>query len=244
MEEASSLFSKTDRQIYEALIANPDQITYKSITRLAEDTGVSQPAVSRFVKTIGYDSYRDFRSDMTSWLAATSETTDTDNSSLPSYFRHLNTTLEAAEQVLTKEYMKELMTYLDQFNHIYATGQGKSYQPAALMEILMRKHETDCHALPMDYIGEVSSYMGKKDLLILFSVSGKSEIFRNLSHTSGKLMLVTANAAPDNRFDRIVHLPYTTRDPEASAMSPVLFDIFVEFLDQQYGERKTENLHH
>ena len=76
--------------------------------------------------------------------------------------------------------------------------------------------------------------MQKTDLLIIFTVSGTSDIMRYLEKTSGQIMLVTANADCPYKdiIDKSVVLPSVTDDPEASSVSPVLFDIFVELLTQ------------
>ena len=44
MTQHKAEFTKNDQQIYEAIMANPDQVTYQSTTKLAEACGVSQSA--------------------------------------------------------------------------------------------------------------------------------------------------------------------------------------------------------
>ena len=68
MEMHRSDFTPNDLVIYQAILENPDQVVYKTTSRLAEDCGVSQPALSRFVKTLGYNRYQDFRADVSTGL--------------------------------------------------------------------------------------------------------------------------------------------------------------------------------
>lgn len=231
MNACRDTFSKTDRQIHESILANPKQVTYKSISRLAEDIGVSQPAVSRFIRTIGYSSYRQFRVDMTAMLAKGSRSENADDS-LPSYFQTLDRQLEQAKNVLTVDAVDDLARYIRSFHRVFATGQGKSFQPAVLLEILMRNSPCSVEAVRMDHVSEICSYMDEQDLLILFSVSGKSEITRSITDPRGSVLLVTASGSSSSakKADRILVLPYVTQDPEASPVSPVLFDILVELL--------------
>lgn len=231
MEAHKSDFTPNDLLIYHSIMENPAQVTYKTISRLAEDCGVSQPAMSRFVKTLGYARYQDFRSELTAWLALQSEQEAQGTNHL-SYFNHLYHLLQEAEKLLTAEYLQDLARYIDGHRNILATGLAKSYHPAQLFEILMRKKSRYVHAVPYDFLGESADYMEENDLLLMFSVSGRSTIMSELQHTKGKVLLITTNPKPFPLacIDRIVVLPYVTSDPESSSVSPVLFDIFVELL--------------
>lgn len=231
MEMHRSDFTPNDLVIYQAILENPDQVVYKTTSRLAEDCGVSQPALSRFVKTLGYNRYQDFRADVSTWLAVQAEQT-AQGSNHTGYFHRLYQLLQNSEKLLTPAYLQELAQYISNHANIYATGLAKSFQPAQLFEILMRKKRRTVRAVANDFLGETSAYMDDNDLLILFSVSGRSEIMQSIQHTTGKILLITANPHPAcaEKIDRSVVLPYSTCDPEASSVSPVLFDIFVELL--------------
>ncbi len=231
MEAHKADFTPNDLLIYHSIRENPAQVTYKTISRLAEDCGVSQPALSRFVKTLGYSRYQDFRSELTAWLALQSEQEAQGTNHL-SYFNQLYRLLQEAEKLLTAGYMQELASYVDRHRNILSTGLAKSFQPAQLFEILMRKKSRAVHAVPYDFLGESADYMEENDLLVLFSVGGRSNIMSEVQRTKGKVLLVTASLDPPRLdcIDRTVVLPYVTSDPESSSVSPVLFDIFVELL--------------
>lgn len=231
MESHRSDFTPNDLLIYQSIMENPNQVTYKTTSRLAEDCGVSQPALSRFIHTLGYSRYQDFRSEITAWLAMQSEQAAKGTNHL-GYFNQLYQLLAAAEKVLTAEYMQELVQYIDGHHHVIASGLAKSFQPALLLETLVRKKRRLIHAVSCDYLSETADYLQSSDLVILFSVSGKSEIMKQISHSDAKIMLVTTNPKPQlaEKIDRYVILPYVSVDPESNSVSPVLFDIFVELL--------------
>lgn len=109
---------------------------------------------------------------------------------------------------------------------------AKSYQPAQLLEILMRKNRYDVHAVTADTLDDLGIVMTEDDLLIVFSVSAASQIMPQALRTSGKILLITtaANYKKERPGDRTLVLPYVTADPETSSISPVLFDVFVELL--------------
>lgn len=236
MEQRKSEFTQNDMLIYQAISQNPDQVTYKSVNRLAQECGVSQPAISRFVKGLGYARYQDFRSDIISWLALRSEQLAQGSDHL-AYFNTLYRVLAETEKILTSETLKELVQYIAGFKRVYATGMAKSFQPAQLLEILMRKNRYDVHAVNTDTLDDLSIVMTEDDLLIVFSVSALSSIMPQALCTSGKILLITANPNCDQLRpgDRILALPYVSADPETSSISPILFDIFVELLVSYFG---------
>lgn len=231
MEKHKNQFTPNDMLIYKTISKNPSRIMHMTTSVLAEECGVSQPALSRFVKGLGYNRYQDFRADLISWLAQKTEQDALGTNHL-GYFNTLYQLLQEAELLLTGEYMQQLAHYINGFDQVFASGMAKSYQPAALLETLMRKNRRNMHAVSRDSLLELCDYMNDNDLLIIFSVSAKADIMEHAIRANGKVMLVTANPNPDYQevLDKLVILPYIPPEPETSSVSPILFDIFVELL--------------
>lgn len=231
MELHKEQFTQNDLRIYQAIMANPEQVVSKTTSVFAAECGVSQPALSRFVKGLGYERYRDFRSDLVAWLTERSAGTTQNGAHLP-YFDTLSKTIEAAERLLTDEYLRELTSFVTSHRRIYASGTGKSLQPAKLFEIIMRRNKRGVHAVGSDELNELGDYMNEDDLLVLFSVSGCKKTVGDAAHINGDLLLVTANPGYERSIDpaRVVVLPFAGTDAETASVSPVLFDIFVEIL--------------
>lgn len=232
MELSKDSFTQNDLAIYRVIRANPEQVIAKTTSILASDCGVSQPALSRFVKSLGYDRYRDFRSDIAAWIAAQqAEPASSGQNRLP-YFETLRSTLDAIESVLTDEFMRSLVAFLRKHKRVYASGAAKSFQPAALLEVLMRRNKFGIHAVSNDSLSELVDYMDDDDLLIYFSVSGKQSHLKDLAGSNAHVMLVTANERYEcqSDIDRAVVLPYAGIDAESAPVSPIAFDVFVELL--------------
>lgn len=231
MELRRDRFTQNDQLIYKTIIANPQMVVSKTTSDLAAECGVSQPALSRFVKSLGYARYRDFRSDLVAWLTEQAAGEESADDRRP-YFQTLFGTLEAAEKALDDASMRDLAGYVCAHKRVYASGCSKSFQPAMLFEIIMRRNRRGVHAVTSDEINELADYMDEDDLLVLFSVSGCRENIQNAVGINGRLLLVTANPAYDctGAVDRAVVLPYRGTDAETSSVSPVLFDVFVELL--------------
>lgn len=231
MELHKNQFTPNELLIYETIIKNPSRIIHLTTSTLAEECGVSQPALSRFVKGLGYRRYQDFRAELIAWLAQKSELDAVGTDHL-GYFNTLYQLLREAEQVLTAEHMQKIASYVNGFDRIFASGAAKSYHPAELFEMLSRKNQHYVHAIRRDFLIELGDYMDEDDLLIIFSVSASSYMMKDAVRTNGKIMLVTTN--PNHEYqdivDKTIVLPYIPPDPETSPVSPILFDVFVELL--------------
>lgn len=231
MELHKEQFTPNDLLIYKTIIENPAHIVRTTTSTLAKECGVSQPALSRFVRGLGYTRFQDFRTDLSIWLVKQSDMEASDSHKL-GYFHKLHQVLEKTEELLTDDYMKELAAYIRRFDHIYASGIGKSYHAAELLQTLSWKNGQSIHAVHLDFMEQLSDFIREKDLLIIFSVSGRSSIMCETADVSGKILLITANPLYQDKgnIDRAVLLPYIMPDPETSSVSPVLFDIFAELL--------------
>ena len=231
MELNKPKFTPNDTLIYETISRNPDLVIHMTTSTLAEKCGVSQPALSRFVKSLGYNRYQDFRADVIAWQSVRSEQ-EAEGSSHLAYFNMFSQLMHEAEQVLTAETLKDLADYISGFDRLYASGVGKSYHPAELFEILSFKTQHPVHAIRRDMLIEAGDYITDQDLLIIFSVSAGSHIMTDAARTNSRLLLITANPnhGLEDYIDRCLVLPYIPPDPESSAVSPVLFDMLVEML--------------
>ena len=238
MEQHKDSFTQNDLRIYQAILENPAQVTYQSTSKLAENLGVSQPALTRFIKGLGYAKYQDFRSDITMYLAKRGNAEDTQRMT---YFERLEQLLKETEQILTDDYMDDLAELLLSADHIFASGIMKSMSPAYLLQYLMRKNDMFVFPVPADSLSDTADHLNPDDLMILFSVSAQSELMDKVKGTCGKVLLVTTNAA--HRYQdivtRTVVLPYLPPSPELCPVSPVLFSVFAELLDAAVSRRKS-----
>ena len=234
MEQHKDKFTQNDLRIYQAILEKPEQVTYQSTSKLAENLGVSQPALTRFIKGLGYAKYQDFRSDITTWLARRDSS---EASSRMTYFERLDQLLKETEQVLTEEYMDDLAAFMLSCDRIFSSGIMKSMSPAYLLQYLMRKHDRFVFPVSTDSLIDVADHLNTNDLVILFSVSAQPELMDKVKGTDGKVLLITTNAAHNYQdvVTRTVVLPFLPPSPELCSVSPVLFSVFAELLDAAAG---------
>ena len=123
---------------------------------------------------------------------------------------------------------------LNQFEHVYAVGISKSHHPALLLEQLLIKANKPFRAIEIGLLNEICDAMSERDLIMVFSLSQRHSSFHSLEGTAGTIFLVTATpTGPLSKIaDRQIVFPSVTLNPEESALSPIVFDMFVELLTQ------------
>ncbi len=57
-------FPDTQRQLADYIAEHPDEVPFLSVHELAQLADVSVATISRFARTIGYDSYKEFKTDL------------------------------------------------------------------------------------------------------------------------------------------------------------------------------------
>ena len=239
MEKHKEEFTQNDMRIYQAILEQPERVISLSTSRFAEEINVSQPALTRFIKVLGYQRYNDFRSDITAFSATLNQMSQSD--SLP-YFDRLRILLSETEKVLSDQYLNELADYILSASRIFTTGMGKSLQPAHLLQSLLRKYGIFVNAVPLDELIETADSLTTDELLIIFSVSANKDLMQRITNSDARIMLVTTNAGHPyaNKIDKTVLLPYLPPDPETSSVSPILFDILVELIDSYIAPKIME----
>lgn len=231
MAQHEGTFTPNEHLIYDYVERNPDKVAQMTTTSLAEACGVSQPALTRFVKTLGYSRYQDFRADLIAWQARDREGGQGPRDGLP-YFDVLHRELDLVEGLLTNDLMRELSDYVGSFRRVFATGVGKSRHPADLLEVLMIKTGRDFRSVGVDVLRELSDSLLDTDLMIVFSVGGNHQSFRFLRNTAGSILAITTDETSElaHMASRTVTVPVAGASAESCSVSPVMFDVFVELL--------------
>lgn len=128
MEQKKTEFTPNDQLIYQKISKDPGKIVQMTTSALSDACGVSQPALTRFVKGLGYTRYQDFRADLIAWLAEqrTQQMPDCDHLE---YFSVMNQLLREAEKILTDSYMRDLVCYINQFSRYLPLAFPRVFSP-------------------------------------------------------------------------------------------------------------------
>jgi DNA-binding MurR/RpiR family transcriptional regulator len=234
METKRQSFTKTDRKIYENLTRHPVRFAEASYEELVNIMGVSQSALTRFAKKLGFSGYADLqyqlRSDIKSRDGQTEEETNA---------QVFGSFLKCVEDEVDHEELSRLAQRVLAADRVTCLGFQYSGLPARFLSFnLMTGFGINADKPEFDYL--IHSYTSS-DLIIVFSAAS-GEFFRPLlKRVSGfdegsrpHVTLVTMSPKHTlRRFcDQIVLLPSSGKlvAPHVVTLENMMFMMFADML--------------
>lgn len=196
-------FSKTQKNIADYILANPENTTLMSITDLARQCGTSEPTVMRLLKKLDYNSYQVFRINLAKELSENptesinEELSQSDDLSTikQKVIGHTITAIRDIEMSLTDEVLAKAINLLTGAKKILIFGVGAS---AAISEDAFHKFGN---------IGmNVFSYPDPHLMNIIASHTKKGDLFIGISHTGESLEVLKAGSIAKDAGAKILGL--------------------------------------
>jgi len=175
-------FRASEKKVAQTVLKGPETVIYKSITNLAEDSGVSEPTVTRFCRKLGLSGFMELKLCIARELPSGSyfheNVSETDD--LPVIFEKLfNSCIEALKESLKQidtETLQKAVEALSKAGRIDFYGQGGSaivardaYHKFFRLGIPCSVHD-DPHMQVMS-----ASCLNKSDVLIAVSHTGSTK---------------------------------------------------------------------
>lgn len=244
MQLKQSSFTAADRKVYEVVINNVDSVLRGTATSLAEDFNISQPAITRFCKKLGYQGFSDFRVAMYQHhkSAAMGEAPSTAIDYYCKLLQLIPAAMEEADIDL-------LVDHILKSRFITTTGFHKSSLPARLLYLNLAKFGLAANYSSYDYVAPGAA-MSADDTLVIFSASSKiyKDIIDQLNEKPKSqrpyIVLVSMNAKSPLRtkVDQFIWLPnYQNQNYSQYLESQVVFMVFVDLLTNAIAQAYARN---
>ncbi|KAF0393445.1 SIS domain-containing protein [Pediococcus pentosaceus] len=174
VEQKYPSLSRQERKIALKVIQHPADVKKMNINTLSKKAEVSTATVTRFVKKMGYPDFSQFKLGLAE--ATSNITENVDNAPLPDQVTDFyNQMITGTWKRINQKTLNQVAMLIKNAPRVFIFGLGSSgYNAQELSQRLMRMGinafaPSDSHTM---YIS--SSIMQKDDLLIVLSVSGKS----------------------------------------------------------------------
>ncbi|RHR28159.1 MurR/RpiR family transcriptional regulator [Clostridium sp. AF19-22AC] len=208
LSRKDSEFTQTEKKIATYILNKGHNFSQMSSTEVAEELGVGQSTIIKFVKKCGFNGFMDFKIQL-------SQSFVRDENILP--LTHDDISLEAPLEDVAKAIVSESISALtksfdimdlDSFNQaiewidssprIYICGKGSSTLPAQdLSSKLMKLGLPVLWYQDLESVEAASLSADKQALFIVFSFSGETKeivrILQNAKKNNAKIILVTKN---------------------------------------------------
>lgn len=218
-----SAFSRAERQVAEAVLADPTAAVYASVTELAEAAGVGETTVLRFARRLGYRSYQAFKIDLardvSETVAAAHQVPDEKTGPLWCLTERNQNVILETYRLLDTTLLDQAVTVLSQAASIHFFGVGHSgitaldaaYRFMRLGFPARAYHDTHFQVM-------AAATLTSQDAAVGLSVSGSAkdtvEALRIAQEQGARTIAVTGHArSPLTRYADMTFLVATRERP-------------------------------
>lgn len=206
-------YTKTDHSIYEYVKKFENSFIHESINDLVTRFNVSQAALTRFAKKLGFDGFTQFQYQLKLEQEYKKSTSPLPNYRSSTYAK----LLEATETAIKPKQIEQLGNKILEAQYVYTTGYNLARLPAEVLEIGLRISRIDSISFISTEKFMVAGKNTNRYVLIVYSSNdGKSMKYNieklSLSNNKPYICLVTINSKhPLKKYaDQVILLPETT----------------------------------
>ncbi len=237
MELNKDKLTPRELQIYNAVVDNAELVRGSTSTELAKTLNVSQSAISRFCKKIGFSGYGDFR--MSLYQAAGQQPEERQDGTEKDVADYYSDAVYEVRRELPDSLLESVARRILDARNVYISGFGASGAPATFLGTSLAQDSIRSHVVAPGNEPEMLHFTSKDDVFILFSL--KNPTHRNFVYTARELnperrpyiILITGtNSHPLRDYmDEVVVLPLWNPRRNPAYLSPVypmvLFSMFL-----------------
>lgn len=260
IHEARSSFSMKELKIADFILQNPHSSVYPTIEELAEQIGVSEATLFRFVRKLGYTGYQQFRIALATDIASPQQRvyeTALENNEESTVSLVFKTNIRALEETLehiNPEQIKQIAHLCVTSRRIYFFGLGGSSIVALDAYHKLVRTGLACCA-PMDFHMQLmqASQLTSEDTAFLISHTGVNRDALNLAETirQQEAQLIIITDAKRSPLLKLAHhtlfaysqvSPYVSEAFSARIVQQAIIDSLYVSIMEQLGQTGFDNL--
>lgn len=206
--------TKNELKACEMICKDLKIVQMHSIQELSEEIGVAKTTIMRFCQKIGYSGYSEFRYALINYVNDPQNSAETKNDNTIANVAGIYAdTIRLMQHTISDAEMEDLALQLLRAGKIYLAGSINSFVSAKQLYYSLLMFGIEASVLDSESAAKsVDMCVKKDDLIILYSVSGRSQIVKpviNLKEQSGcRLIMITITGADkDDRIDQLIRLP-------------------------------------
>lgn len=241
MELKQSAYTATDREVHDMVVNNLDAVLRGSATSLAKEFDISQPAITRFCKKLGYNGFAEFKGALYQYhkSAAMSDSPET----VIDWYCKL---LQRVPAAMAESDVDGIAERLLASRQVVTTGFHKSSLPAELLDMNLSKFGIVSYFSPYDRLSTSERTLTSDDTLVVFSASSSAyketleSIRENDPERRPRVVVATMSTRSPLRklADDVVWLPnYQNQRYTQYLESQVTFMVFVDLLTNAIAQK-------
>lgn len=233
--------SKSDRVIYDELASHTEMVVNHNIRALSTKLNTNPAKITRLTQKLGFKGYPEFRLEWIKYYQSGNQNMDNTDSLVEQVCLTQNDIVSLLGKVIDEHDINQLVTLIQNSQHIYAVGNYRSFLAATMFK--MKMIELGVH---VDLVDRDTLYYGggdfakENDLVIFFSSKLKNEYVAraiNVSHDNkAKNVIITMSEQPKIRNKSLLYfkLPFNASSTNHLLLEPatiqfIVIDIIVSY---------------
>lgn len=233
-----SLLTKNELKACEAVCSDLVMVQTLSLNELSEKIGVTKTTILRFCQKLGYSGYSEFRYDVIRSVNQHKEekSSESENSMQiveDAYCR----TIQLIHNTVNEAKVKKLIDLTQKYRKVYVAGEINSAVSALQFRYSLLMFGIDVSFLPSAAdVKAVDLTVNKNDLIILYTVSGRSGIttevkaLKQNSHIRTMVITMNAKVEEEQWCDDCIVLPSLAVSSKSLLENVPIFSVFNEIV--------------
>jgi len=205
-------FTKNEAKACDKILEDLKLVQTCSIQDLSETIGVTKTTIMRFTQKIGYSGYSEFKYAVINYVNSSENRKTNEEKGIAYGENAYADTIRLIHHTADEKKMKELAKRIVKAKSVYLAGMINSHVSAMQMYYSLLMFGIRGTVLDSSVaVRSVDMCVTKQDLVLIYSVSGKSEIMKQLAQlkeSSGcGMILITSTGVSDTFADDVIVLP-------------------------------------
>lgn len=241
--------TKNEAKACDMICADLKLVQNCSIQELSEKIGVAKTSIMRFCQKMGYSGYSEFKYEVISYVNSFEKTDKMDEDSVTYAENKYADTIRLIHHTADDQTMTRLAEKIVNAKTVYLAGMVNSSVSAIQMYYSLLMFGIRASVLDSsEAVRSVDLCAGEGDLILVYSVSGKSSIIKRLlelKETNGcELIMITSSTSRSSEYESII-LPSLSAARGSLLEDVPVYSVFnailVEYISQQKKLNKNSN---
>ncbi|MDT2827175.1 MAG: MurR/RpiR family transcriptional regulator [Enterococcus viikkiensis] len=220
IQEKYSTLTKSEKKIADYILSSGEKIVYNTMSDIREATNVGDGTIIRFCQKIGFSGFSDLKIAIAKEDFSKHQEESQPSDLFDQRTKTINSALKATNQLLDSEKLKQAVQFITEAHQIYIFGVGSSGNSGNDLEAMFLRVGVQSRSIiDPHFQAQVASLLTEKDLVIGFSLSGRT-----------KDTYASLNVAKKNKA-KVIAITNYQLSPIAQLADVVLQTAIEEFLD-------------
>ena len=229
-------FTKNERILAEYILEDPMRVIQSTAEKVAEDTSTSKAAFIRFCQKLGYNGYSEFRFALSRSMVATVSYSGEDP--IQQITNAYVSFIQQIPSMISMDQVQTLAKSIVEARRLKFFGINRTALSAHQLRKRLSRIGYDAEVIDDQVVmGDVSEYLGKGDVCIVFSIKAMTHTYGTFipEMVARNVKVILLTMTPNNKFADIVNqmivLPFISKSSSKTFYDDqAIFFVFIEIL--------------